>query len=162
MTVKEAEKKYTIAKQLRYDTLVEKTAKSKKVFVCITLILLLLGIALLLIANSLPKYYDSVLKKECLSSDAEVCLIFGWMTLPAGLIFLVTLLIANRKPLEFQPKDFIAETKELYRDYIRCEDLSDEDKEYYRELLQEIRNAELIASNSSIATSVIMASFLHK
>lgn len=54
--------------------------------------------------------------------------------------------------------DYLPAIKSLYQNYMRCVDMAPEDKEYYKELLSEIRHIEMTRSIKNAADAIKKAS----
>ena len=137
MTIKEAEEIWFLAvdKEMKEQ---ETTKRQKKVIIIIGSIFLGIGGILLAVGFSLPKeesYWN-------LAWGIKIASVFI-LPVGIGLIF-----AAGMLALDFgkNDKEILSARKELYMNYLRCVDMSEEEKEYYRQKLEEIRYAEL-ASN---------------
>lgn len=167
MTIKEAEQIY----EWEVERHIEWRKKRAKKAICIRAIIagifLALGAFLIIKGiNTLPEiyvdYFGNVHEDE--SYKAILCKLFGSWSLIMGAVFLALLLIAifDRKK---GPKDFTAQNRNLYYNYLKCEDMPQEHKEYYIQKLEEIRNDELVAAihrGSADASAAILFTTLRR
>ena len=146
MTKLEAEKQYKIEVQ---ELIIEHKRKMKNLlifFLILAPVLLITGTILLIIGlklNSEGRY----------ESD-EIFFIFTLIS-----FFFMIILSAVGLPLTIRaikkgPKSFLYQNKNLYLNYLRCTDISNEDKLYYTQKLEEIRNMELCSSISAAARDI--------
>lgn len=142
MTIAEAEKQYNREiKQLKEDY-----KKSMSDNMCISAIiggtLWLLAIIFFIMSSSSSDNGASIIV-------AVPSLVFGSILLAFALHFLIE---QNK-----EPKNFLPQIKNLYLNYLQCEDLSADNKEFYKQKLEEIRHFELINAINNASLSAMSA-----
>ena len=143
MTIKEAEEIWFLAVDKKMEEQ-ETTKHWMKVIIIIGSIFLGIGGIVLAVGFSLPKeesYWNGIVvyKQSRLASNIKIASVFI-LLVGIGLFFAAGILA-----LDFNKKDkeMLSARKELYANYLRCVDMSEEEKEYYKQKLEEIRYAEL-------------------
>ena len=129
--------------------------KSLKIWNIISVIILIIGIVLIIVGLSLPPKVDSFGEYD--SAGAIVSKYFGSAALIIGILFLLIFNLSAKKTLKNGPQDFTEQVKNLYLNYLKCSDMSDTDKEFYVQKLEEIRNAELVSALRSAGLSASAA-----
>ena len=170
MTIREAENQYDweVANSIAKSTERHKKQMRKAFYIwmCVGFILIILGIVLILIGVNTPPKID-FLGNEYESFEAGMAKTFGGLILFYGVGSLAIALFCKHK--KKKPDNFLPQIRNLYLNYLKCEDMSKDDKEYYIQKLEEIRNMELVsavhsaaAAASTAATTAIMFSALKK
>ncbi len=142
MTIAEAERQYDHEiKQLKEDY------KNKMGnYICISAtvggILWLLAIIFFIMSSS--------------SSDNVISICLAVPSLAGGSIILILIYHFSKKQ-EKGPENFLPQIKNLYLNYLQCEDLSADNKEFYKQKLEEIRHFELINAINNASLSVMSA-----
>ncbi len=158
MTILETEGIYQ-AKVKRYkDSFKKKSKRVSIVIFVIACILSILGIILLIAGYAEPKEIDSF-GFEWESPDAIIEKMFGVIMLFFGIIaFILSFCgyISSKK----DPENYLHLNKELWLDYIRCEDVSQADKEYFKQKLEDVRAAEIARSLDKASAAVILTSLI--
>ena len=129
--------------------------KSLKIWNIISVVILIIGIVLIIVGLSLPPKIDSFGEYD--SAGAIVSKLFGSIALIIGIIFLISFNLCAKKTLQDGPRGYTTQVKNLYLNYLKCSDMSDTDKEFYVQKLEEIRNAELVSAIRSAGLSASAA-----
>ena len=162
MTIKEAEKIY----EWEVTDCIESNKKQakKKTWVrsIIFIILIVAGIVLTVKGFTAPPEIDWK-GEETESFGASLMKAYGIILICVGAfcLLLIPLIYKEIKNRE----DFSIPRKNLYYNYLKCEDMSQEDKEYYIQKLEEIRNDELVAAihrGSADASAAILFTTLRR
>ena len=144
MTIAEAEKQYFVeVENLRKQHELQ-IKKALKIWVIVCAVLIIVGIILMIIGYTTPPEFIFDLKR-----------FFGIMLLCLGAFLLLIGNLGARNGLKKGPQSFLAQTKNLYFNYLKCIDMNDSDKEFYKEKIEEIRHMELVNAihSSAAATS---------
>lgn len=164
MTIQEAEDiyRYEVEAAKREITLKRKRALS--IWNIISFILILSGIVLTIVGFTLPRQelYDGY---EIDAPGALFAKIYGIGAMIVGVWFLIIFNISFRKAIQKGQIDFLPHVNKLYLNYLKCEDMKPEDKEFYRQKLEDIRNENLVnaINRASASTSAaIMFTMLRK
>ena len=157
MTKLEAEKIYETQVEERialHKIQIEKYIKQGKRSKRIGNILIVIGLIMLIFAISLSDFAIQVF----FIMSCPTVLLFGIVVRTIGVNY-------NISRSKKGPDNFICENKALYLNYLRCTDISDEDKLYYKQELENIRNIELRLTISSamkdVSTSVYMGTMFN-
>lgn len=164
MTVKEAECQYEREVAISRQQHISSCKKAQKIWNIISAVLIILGFILLIVGCSTPTEID-YFGNEWDTSDAILEKMFGSILLFCGVIFIITINICAHKSIERGPKSFLPQIKNLYCNYLKCDDINQDDKEFYKQKLEDIRNAELVGaihSASATASAAIMLSLLKR
>lgn len=154
MTIAEAENQYFVeVENLRKQHELQ-IKKSLKIWDIIFAILIIVGIILTIIGYTTPPVLDA-LGEEMISFGAYMERSFGIMLLCLGAFLLLIGNLGARNGLKKGPRSFLEQNKNLYFNYLKCVDMDDSDKKFYKEKLEEIRHIELINAihSSAAATS---------
>lgn len=168
MTIKEAEEQYDWEVENHIEKYKDRLKLTIYIFMIIGFILIILGIALRGIADTLPPevwWEGTESEYETESDKAFFYNFFGTMALIMGAIFLVVIVPSLYWTRNKGPKNFLPQIKRLYFNYLKCEDMSRDYKEFYKQKLEDIRNMELvnaIHNASATASTAIMFSALRK
>lgn len=167
MTINEAEQRYDLEVAYCIEQHKNELQKQMNVTGIVGAVLIVIGIVLLIIGFTTPPEITSW-GYESEPIEAMLEKIFGWISLVCGAFCLVMLprLYKNQKK---GPASFLPSIKNLYLNYLKCEDMDAPYKEFYKQKLEEIRHTELInainnaatATTASITTA-IMFNTLHK
>lgn len=164
MTIAEAENQYFVeVENLRKQHKLQ-TKKALKIWDIVCAVLITVGIILIIIGYTTPPVFDNVLDEEIVPVSAYVERSVG---LGMMCFFAIFFLIAHSvfsTELKKGPNLF-AQTKNLYFNYLKCVDMDDSDKKFYKEKLEEIRHIELINaihSSAAATSSAILFSTMAK
>ena len=136
MTLNQAERIYQQDKNLCKERLRKRKTKMRIVGSIVGVLLSFVGIALLIWASNIPPTVYS----SGFSMDNNIVLyICGIASIILACIIFILCWLASL----FVKVNYSVANKQLYLNYLRCTDISDCDKEYYKQLLADIRNAEL-------------------
>ncbi len=172
MTIEEAENYYFYEVEEAKKREIARAKKTlKKVLIIgnvIIFILLLIGIILTVVGFTTPPE-ETLVGLEMDSADALLEKLFGSMALSVGVILIlgidVWLNIAARKTIKKGQINLLPYIKNLYQNYLRCEDMKPEEKEYYKQKLEDMRIEALTnaaRSAASTASAAILFSTLYK
>lgn len=157
MTVDMAERRYISEVDAYCEQFIKKTKKGRKVGNIIFSVLLVSGIVMTIVGFVLPPerlYYG-----EVISTAAIFLRIYGIIALCVSALFLPVLNVLFHKDLKRGPRNFLVQKKNLYFNYLKCEDMSDSDKEFYKQKLEDIRNMELVSaihrSSDSVSAAIL-------
>lgn len=129
--------------------------KSLKIWNIISVVVLIIGIVLIIVGLSLPPETDLLGTHD--SIGALMSKTFGSTALILGIFLLIFGSLCAKKTLQNGPRDYTTQVKNLYLNYLKCSDMSDTDKEFYVQKLEEIRNAELVSAIRSAGLSASAA-----
>jgi len=164
MTVLEAEHQYDLEVANYTEQCKKRIQKWITVWKVIGFVCILLGIVLTIIGFTLPREVD-LFGYEYESFTAIFLKIYGIGTLVFGVFILLVIIPILRKSQKKGPTSFLPQIKNLYFNYLKCEDMCSDDKEFYKQKLEDIRNMELVNAihGASAAASVaIMYSAIKK
>ena len=164
MTINEAEQQYSLEVANCIEQHKKQIQKAKTISIIIDFCLILIGIVLTIVGYTTPPEVTSW-GYESESSAAIFEKIFGITSLVIGAVILLIIIPSLNKAQRKGPQNFLPQIKNLYFNYLKCEDMSDEDKDFYKQKLEDIRNMELVdAINraSTAASAAIMFNALHK
>ena len=162
MTTQEAWKIYEIEVEQKKESHKRIMKKYFLSFLIIGIIGLILGIVLTIIGFSLPKNITYHLKGTPYeytsaydTTTALVLKILGICLLFFTCFFFIPQAVENGILLKKGPKDFLAENKRLYLNSLKAEDADENDIEYFKQKLENIRHVELVNEirRASAATS---------
>lgn len=129
MKVKEAEKQFEADKRA-HDRRYEKFAKKIRIAGgVIGSVLSIVGIVLFIVGAN--------------KSDNVTEYIYGGMCLGTGVFILLTVAFLFPFYTDKKHRVYYLATRNLYRNYLCCTDLDDEDKEFYRQKLKELNNGKI-------------------
>lgn len=164
MTIEQAENQYNLEVKNSIEQHKQQLSKLILIWTIISSVCILVGIILIVIGFSTPPEIDS-LGFEWDTTPAILSKLFGFISLWIGLAFLLILIPFFLKNKKLGPVSFLPQIKNLYLNYLACEDLSENEREFYKQKLEDIRNAELvkaIRSASATASTAILFSMLKK
>lgn len=155
MTIAEAENQYFVEVENLRKEHESQTKKALKIWDIVCAVLITVGIILIIIGYTTPPVFDNVLDEEIVPVDAYFERSFGIMLLCLGAFLLLIGNLGARNGLKKGPRSFLEQNKNLYFNYLKCVDMDDSDKKFYKEKLEEIRHIELINAihSSAAATS---------
>lgn len=166
MTIREAENQYDweVANSIAKSTERHKKQMRKAFYIWMSVgfIFIILGIVLILKGVTTPPEIN-IFGHEEVPFVATLAKIFGGLILFYGVGSLAMALYCKHK--KKKPDNFLPQIRNLYLNYLKCEDMSKDDKEYYIQKLEEIRNMELVSavhSAAAAAATAIMFSALKK
>ena len=154
MTIAEAENQYFVeVENLRKQHELQ-IKKSLKIWDIVCAVLIIIGIILIIIGYTTPPVLDA-LGEEMISFGAYMERSFGIMLLCLGAFWLLIFNLLFKFSKKKGPRSFLEQNKNLYFNYLKCVDMDDSDKKFYKEKLEEIRHIELINAihSSAAATS---------
>lgn len=164
MTINEAEKQYSYEVSKCIEQHKNKLQKSKRIWFIIGSVLILIGIVLTIIGFTTPPEITSWgYESDSVATTFEK--IFGIMLLVLGVFFISIILPLLHREQEKGPQNFLPQIKNLYLNYLKCEDMNNDDKEFYKQKLEDIRNMELVNAihqASAASSAAIMFNALHK
>ena len=164
MTIFEAEKQFRCEVENHYKLTAQRAKKAMMIWSMIGVILIMIGIILAVIGFATPPEIDS-LGFEWTSTAALFEKVFGIGMICLGAFFTLFMNIMGHRAIKKGPQNFLPQIKNLYLNYLQCEDISNSDKEFFKQKLENIRTMELVnAINkaSANASAAIMYSMLHK
>lgn len=143
MTIKDAEEQYHIEVLSCREQYLKHAKKAKFIWNIISAVLIITGIILAIVGFATPTEIDSSgYEWEPIGATFEKC--YGIGAICLGVFFFVLMNIFWNKAIKNGPRNFILQIKNLYLNYLKCEDMSKNDKEFYKQKLEDIRNMELI------------------
>ena len=158
MTIQEAEKNYELECEelkIAHNKMCKKTINFWLIFAGI---FIAIGLFLIIYANSMPfeKRYDGTMQKsfkaDLMQTYAIICFILG---IPVPFC----VLLSSLKSQEKGPTNYLSAIKNLYLNYLKCTDMNKEDKLFYTQKLEEIRNLELVSAINKAGSAVALSSF---
>lgn len=167
MTIKEAEDQYFLEVENCREQHILSAKKSRLTWNIIGSILIVIGIILLIVGIITPPEIHKGFEREYESESIEAVLekLCGVCLLCIGVISLVWMNIKWLRLMKDGPQGYLPQIKNLYLNYLKCDELSADEKEYYKQKLEDIRNLELTAaihSASAAASAAILFSALHR
>ncbi len=163
MTIAEAENQYFVeVENLRKQHELQ-IKKALKIWDIVCAVLMVVGIILIIIGYTTPPEF--IFDEEIVSPEALFERLFGIMLLCLGAFLLLIGNLGARNGLKKGPQSFLAQTKNLYFNYLKCVDMNDSDKEFYKEKIEEIRHMELvnaIHSSAAATSAAILFTTLNK
>ena len=172
MTINEAENIYfyEVEEAKKRETERANNALKKMLLIgnIIIFILLLVGIVLTVIGfTTHPEEMLGGFKMDLIGTTFEKVFGIGAIVLGIFLILIIDVWsnIALRKAIKRGQINLIPYIKNLYQNYLRCEDIKPEDKEFYKQKLEDIRNIALtnaVHSAASTASAAILFTALYK
>lgn len=174
MTTQEAWDIYEMEVEQKKETH-KRTMKKYFISLLITgIIMLVLGIVLTKIGFSLPKKITYHLKgtpdeyTSAYDTSTAVSLKILGITLLFMCLFPILIATNYGSSLKKGPDNFLAENKRLYLNCLRSKDIDEDDIEYYKQKLENIRHIELLdeircagATASSAAATAASASMMY-
>lgn len=164
MTIKDAEEQYNIEILSCREQYLKHAKKAKLIWNIISAVLIITGIILTAIGFTTPPEIDSFgFEWEPIWATFEKC--YGIGAICLGVFFFVLMNIFWNKAIKNGPRNFIQQIKNLYLNYLECEDMNKDDKEFYKQKLEDIRNMELanaIHNASATVSAAIMFSTLNR
>ena len=158
MTISEAEELYNL-EIVERDRLCENSVKKTTIIGSIIgALMFVVGMILLIVGMTKPPIID---EDGFVFRDNYIEFIFGSMCCILSIAILAMFIGVVPKCNTKKNRRYPQETKNLYMNYIRCVDMPESEKEFYKQKLEDIRNAELAKSMSSISTAIIFSN-LHK
>ena len=165
MTIKEAENQYYHEVENCREQHIMKAKKAILIWNIIGSLLIVVGLILMIIGFTTPPEIDSFgYEWEPIGALFEKA--YGIVSLGLGVFFILLLNLGGRRAIKKGPRNFLPQIKNLYLNYLKCDDMSNDEKEFYKQKLENIRNMELVNaiqhSASVAASTAIMFSTLHK
>ena len=165
MTIAEAENQYFVEVENLRKKFEKQIKKEIIIFDIICAVVIVTGTILTIIGYTTPLVFDVVFEKEVVPFEATLERYFGIMLLCLGAFWLLIFNLLFKFSKKKGPRSFLEQNKNLYFNYLKCVDMDDSDKKFYKEKLEEIRHIELInAIHSSVAaaSSAILFSTMAK
>lgn len=164
MTIEQAENQYRLEVASRRKQFARR-AKLTIVILNITSIILVIGgyILIRIAENTPPEINIFGMEEEGLAASFER--LFGKIMLILGPVFFLGTNLIGCIALKKGPRNFLPQIKNLYYNYLKCVDMDNYEKEFYKQKLEDIRNIELINAmhqSANVASSAIMFSSLRK
>lgn len=160
MTIIEAENQYKQEVANYIEQHQKKYQKAKFISIIIGSMLILIGIVL---RCTTPSEIDSLGYEDYSAAlFQEGC---GIVLLVLGVVSISIISLLLHKFQKDGPDNFLPQIKNLYFNYLKCEDMSKDGKDFYKEKLKDIRNMELVSAvhgAASSASSAIIFSTLMK
>ena len=154
MTIVEAEKQY----ELEVEELKVRCEQFKKKATVmgrfIGIILIVIGVVLFIVgATKEPIVYEA---SGFVDNNNTLEYVFGALCLIWGVsAFFIVWQINKSAKVNYLPAN-----KNLYMNYIRCADMSEQDREFYKQKLEEIRMAELKRAVSNTGAAIIFSQLI--
>ena len=132
MTIQEAENQYEweVANSIRLHK--ARLKKKTKILSIVCIVFIILGIVLIIKGLSID-----IFGYERESAEAQEAKMFGGIFLFASSLGLFGGLLNYGLNIK-GPKNFLPQIKNLYLNYLKCEDMSQDDKQYYVQKFQHI------------------------
>lgn len=164
MTIAEAENQYFVeVENLRKQHELQ-TKKALKIWDIVCAVLIAVGIILIIIGYTTPPVLDA-LGEEMISFGAYMERGIGIFLICFWTIWLLIFNLVFCSILKKGPRSFLEQNKNLYFNYLKCVDMDDSDKKFYKEKLEEIRHIELINaihSSAAVTSAAILFSTMAK
>ena len=164
MTIKEAENQYYHEVENCREQHIMKAKKAILIWNIIGPLFIVVGLILMIIGFTTPPEITSW-GYESVPTGAIFERVYGIGSLLLGAFCMLLMNLGGRRAIKKGPRNFLPQIKNLYLNYLICDDMSNDEKEFYRQKLEDIRNMELvnaIHSASTAASTAIMFSTLHK
>lgn len=156
MTSKEAEEQYKLEVRIYKEQFKKNKKRNLIIWLIVGGILIVAGLILTIIGLSIPPEIDSF-GNEWITADAMIKQMFGSILLVSPTIALISYTIVAVLAIKNGPSSFLAQNRNLYLNYLKCVDLPADYKEFYKQKLEEIRNAELCAALNRVSTTASTA-----
>lgn len=164
MTIKEAENQYYREVKNCREQHIKRAKKAILIWNIVGVILIVVGIILTIIGFITPPEITSS-GYESLPLGALFERTYGIIAMCLGTFFIILQNLSLRKAIKKGPKNFLPQIRTLYFNYLKCDDMSKDEKEFYMQKLEDIRNMEIINaihSASTTASAAVIFSSLHK
>lgn len=164
MTVKEAEEQYYREVEDCREQHIKHAKKAILIWNIIGAVLIVVGLILTIVGFTAPPDITSW-GYESVSIGAMFERVYGIAAMCAGAFFIILMNPSWRKIIKKGPTDFLPQVRNLYLNYLKCDDMSKDDKEFFKQKLEDIRNMELVNAihrASAAASTAIMFSALRK
>ena len=159
MTIAEAENQYFVEVENLRKKFEKQIKKEIIIFDIICAVVIVTGIILTIIGYTTPP------EIEGFPIGVIFERVYGIFLICLGSFFLVIFNVFFGNALKKGPRSFLAQNKNLYFNYLKCVDMNDSDKEFYKEKIEEIRHMELvnaIHSSAAATSAAILFTTLNK
>lgn len=160
MTIKEAENQYYCEVENCRKQHIQQVKKAILIWNIIGTVLIIVGFILVIIGYTTPPEVTSW-GYESVSTGALFERVYGIGAMCLGLFFIILMNISLRRAITKGPRNFLPQIRNLYLNYLKCDDMGNDEKEFYKQKLEDIRNMELVGAIHS-ASAAIMFSTLRK
>lgn len=164
MTIIEAENQYCREVENCREQHIKHAKKAILIWNIIGAILIIVGLILTIIGFTTPPEITSWGYEE-LPSAAIFERVYGIAAICLGTFFIILMNLSWRSSIKKGPRDFLPQIRNLYLNYLKCDDMGKDEKEFYKQKLEDIRNMELVNAihrASTAASAAIMFSTLNK
>ncbi len=156
MTIKEAEDQYFLEVEKCREQREQHIKKVILIWNIILSVLIVVGFILMIVGFTAPleTLYGGY---KVRASSAILKIYFGMFLLLIGVVFLLMANLMWRKFMKRKPLACLPQMKNLYANYLDCDDMGADEKECYKQKLKEIKNLELtIGTNGTGAEMAVM------
>ena len=167
MTLEKAWKIYERQVKQREMAYRQSILKSRRNWTIVGISIAIIGLIMLMIGYGLPLKANIISGEKERSLGAIFLILFGWLIpVSVAISFLIGIPASNRKLEEGAP-NYLSESKSYYLNCLMAEDIDDDQKDYCKQKLEEIRHKELLyairnaANAANTATAVASAAMLH-
>lgn len=154
MTIIEAEKQYELDKEMLEEKFESKKFKLQIFGGILAAILIITGLVLFIVgAHKPPKiseYTGDVMENNFVEN------IVGGICFGYGLLIALLVMFSGK----ITGVNYLPANKNLYMNYIRCSDMDDCDKDFYKQKLEEIRWAELRHAISRAGGAIMFSNII--
>lgn len=157
MTIKQAEEIFYSECKYLDNAHAEKVKRSIKGWKIIGIVLCIIGLTLTIIGLSLPLETNYSGEKEP-SILAYFLKLYGILSIFFS-IFLPLIGVSSSNRAKKEGPNLLQPTRNLYLNYLKCEDMKQEDKMFYMQKLEELRNFELVSAMRSAGNAVAASTF---
>lgn len=164
MTIKEAENQYYREVENCREQHIKHAKKAILIWNIICAVLIVVGLILTIIGFTTPPEITSW-GYESLPIGALFERIYGIGAMCLGTFIIILMNLSWRKAIKRGPRDFLPQIRTLYLNYLKSDDMSKDEKEFYKQKLEDIRNMELVNAihrASTAASAAIMFSSIPK
>lgn len=164
MTVKEAENQYYCEVETCREQFTKNIKKEILIWDIILAALVVVGLILTIVGFTTPPEISSS-GYEYVSVAAIFERVCGIGALCLGSFLIIFTNLSFRRVKKQGPRNFLPQIRNLYLNYLKCDDMGIDEKEFYKQKLEDIRNLELVNAihrASVSASAAIMFSSLCK
>ncbi len=165
MTIKEAEWQYHLAVEQCKSEHTKRAKKSLIIWNIIAAAFLVIGVILVIVgftASPQEVFYDGT---RIYSLTVTLERAFGVAEMVIGAFIMILMNVVLCRAIKTRQIDLLPCINDLYLNYVKCEDMSGDDKEFYKQKLEDIRNEKLVNAihdASAAMSSVVLFSMLCK
>lgn len=163
MTIKEAENQYYCEVENCREQFTKNIKKGILIWNIICAAVVVVGLILTIVGFTAPP--DTSWGSESLSVVAIFGRVSGIGALCLGSFLIIFTNLSFRRVKKQGPRNFLPQIRNLYLNYLKCDDMGIDEKEFYKQKLEDIRNLELVNAihrASVSASAAIMFSSLCK